>query len=126
MMNLLSYQRFSRFKGYAGICVKNKILSAVRTALSDKNKILNDFVLLDDEAELSANQSSEPEAVILSREAAEHMKSAIKKNLTELEQNVLSLYLLGYSYSEISEKLSIDDKACDNAMQRVRRKLKSH
>lgn len=113
------------FKSYAGVCVKNKILSAVRSALSNKNKILNDSILFDDESELSANQFSEPEAVILSKEAAQRLKSAIRENLTDLEQNVLSLYLLGYSYSEISKKLEIDDKACDNAMQRVRKKLRT-
>lgn len=114
------------FKSYAGICVKNKIVSAVRTALSDKNKILNDSVFLDDESELSANQLFEPEAVIISQEAAENLQTAIKQNLTELEKKVLSLYLLGYSYAEISSRLCINEKACDNAMQRVRRKLQKH
>ena len=113
------------FKAYAGVCVKNKILSAVRFALSDKNKILNDSVLFDDESGLPADYFSEPEAVVLSKESAERLKAAIRENLTELEQNVLSLYLLGYSYAEISKRLSIDEKACDNAMQRVRRKLRN-
>lgn len=114
----------SAFKSYAGVCVKNKIVSAVRTALSDKNKILNDFVLLDDE--LSADCLSEPEAVIISQEAEEGLYTAIEQNLTELEKKVLSLYLLGYSYAEISAEFGINEKACDNAMQRVRKKLKKH
>lgn len=114
----------SAFKSYAGVCVKNKIVSAVRTALSDKNKILNDFVLLDDEAEFSADHLSEPEAIIISQEAEEGIYTAIEQNLTELEKKVLSLYLLGYSYAEISAELGINEKACDNAMQRVRKKLK--
>lgn len=112
----------SAFKSYAGVCVKNKIVSAVRTALSDKNKILNDFVLLDDE--LSADCLSEPEAVIISQEAEEGLYTAIEQNLTELEK-VLSLYLLGYSYAEISAEFGINEKACDNAMQRVRKNLKA-
>lgn len=116
----------SAFKSYAGVCVKNKIVSAVRTALSDKNKILNDSVLLDDEAELSADHLSEPEAVIISQEAEEGLYTAIEQNLTELEKKVLSLYLLGYSYAEISAEFGINEKACDNAMQRVRKKLKKH
>lgn len=114
------------FKSYAAVCVKSKVVSAVRTALSDKNKILNDSVFLDDEAGLSANQLSEPEAVIISQEAAENLQTTIKQNLTEFEKKVLSLYLLGYSYSEISAKLCINEKACDNAMQRVRKKLQKH
>ncbi|MCI5655387.1 MAG: sigma-70 family RNA polymerase sigma factor [Candidatus Pseudoruminococcus sp.] len=116
----------SAFKSYAGVCVKNKIVSAVRTALSDKNKILNDSVLLDDETELSADHLSEPESVVISQEAEERLYTSIEQNLTELEKKVLSLYLLGYSYAEISAEIGINEKACDNAMQRVRKKLKKH
>ena len=116
----------SAFKSYAGVCVKNKIVSAVRTALSDKNKILNDSVLLDDETELSADHLSEPESVVISQEAEERLYTSIEQNLTELEKKVLSLYLLGYSYAEISAEIGINEKACDNAMQRVRKKIKKH
>lgn len=116
----------SAFKSYANVCVKNKIVSAVRTALSDKNKILNDSVLLDDESELSADHFSEPEALIISQETSERLQTAIEQNLTELEKKVLSLYLLGYSYAEISSGFGIKEKACDNAMQRVRKKLKKY
>lgn len=116
----------SDFKAYVSVCVRNKIVSAVRTALSDKNKILNDSVLLDDKSELSANQLSEPEAVVISQENAEHLQTTIAQNLSELEKKVLSQYLLGYSYAEISAKLGVSEKACDNAMQRVRKKFKEY
>lgn len=112
------------FKTYAGVCIKNQIISAARSAGSNKNKILNSFVPLDDELALLAKASSQPETAVLSKEAAELFQNSIEKNLSELERNVLSLYLIGYSYEEISEKLSITSKACDNAMQRVRKKLK--
>ena len=41
-----------------------------------------------------------------------------------MERQVLMLYLGGYSYKEIADSLRITSKAADNALQRVRRKLK--
>jgi RNA polymerase sporulation-specific sigma factor len=46
--------------------------------------------------------------------------------LSELESRVLSLYLDGYSYEEIGERLECDTKTVDNALQRVKRKVAAH
>lgn len=46
--------------------------------------------------------------------------------LSELELQVLALYLDGQSYHEISEKLNRHVKSIDNALQRVKRKLERH
>ncbi len=46
--------------------------------------------------------------------------------LSELESRVLSLYLDGYSYEQIGEKLECDTKTVDNALQRVKRKVAAH
>lgn len=116
----------SAFKSYAGVCVKNKIVSAVRTALSDKNKILNDSVLLDDETELSADHLSEPESVVISQEAEERLYTSIEQNLTELEKRFF-LYICSVIHMQkFLPEIGINEKACDNAMQRVRKKLKKH
>jgi RNA polymerase sporulation-specific sigma factor len=39
---------------------------------------------------------------------------------------VLSLYLDGYSYESIGERLACDTKTVDNALQRVKRKVGTH
>jgi RNA polymerase sporulation-specific sigma factor len=41
-----------------------------------------------------------------------------------MEQHVLMLYLSGCSYAEIAKRMGITQKAADNALQRVRQKLK--
>lgn len=46
--------------------------------------------------------------------------------LSELEQKVLSLYLDGRSYQEISADLDRHVKSIDNALQRVKRKLERY
>ena len=46
------------------------------------------------------------------------------ENLSKMEKQVLELYLQDLTYAEISEKLSISEKSIDNAMMRVKAKLK--
>ena len=46
--------------------------------------------------------------------------------LSELESRVLGLYLDGYSYQQIGEKLGCEAKTVDNALQRVKRKVGTH
>lgn len=45
--------------------------------------------------------------------------------LSELEWRVFQLYLSGLAYNQIALKLGVSVKTVDNAMQRVRRKLKA-
>lgn len=51
------------------------------------------------------------------------MRERLKAVLTELEYQVLMLYLSAYSYEEIAARLHVGAKTVDNALQRVRRKL---
>ena len=46
--------------------------------------------------------------------------------LWELESDVLSLYLDGYTYEVVAERLECDTKTVDNALQRVKRKVAAH
>ena len=55
----------------------------------------------------------------------EELRSRIRTVLSGFEQRVLTLYLSGHSYLEISQLLRTTPKAVDNALQRVRRKLRS-
>ena len=54
------------------------------------------------------------------------MEEKMSEVLSELEREVLALYLDGQSYQEISEKLERHVKSIDNALQRVKRKLEQH
>ena len=46
--------------------------------------------------------------------------------LSDLEREVLALYLDGQSYQEISDELNRHVKSIDNALQRVKRKLEKY
>lgn len=114
------------FKTYAGVCINNRIIMAYRAAASRKNLPLINFVSLSDDSSNMdvSDSSSNPEAVFMDRESVETMRQRIQQNLSAMEQQVLTLYLGGCSYHEIAAKLRVTSKAADNALQRVRVKLK--
>lgn len=124
------------FKTYAELCIKNRLLSAIRSATRMKHAPLNDGVSLDeihtDETSSHAAFFDEafrriPEEQVLARERADELHDTFMQCLSRLEKNVLLLYLDGLSYHEIGEKISRSEKSIDNTVQRIRRKLaRSH
>lgn len=113
------------FRAYADVCIKNRLISALRNAETDKNRIHINSISLTDDLNLQAGILSQPEEQIIEREEERLLQQFICRHLSNVERNVLYLYLSGYSYQEISDKLSVTKKTCDNAMQRVRKKLKN-
>ena len=116
------------FRTYAGICIENRMVSACRVAAGRKNLPLNNFVSLSADQNLESfvttDQVANPETLLIDRESVENVRRRINQSLSKMEQQVLLLYLGGRSYEEISVELNISVKAVDNAIQRVRRKLK--
>lgn len=68
----------------------------------------------------------DPEALVVERESAERLLLRLKELLTAREYAVLLRYLDGYSYAEIAAAMRLSQKAVDNALQRVRRKVAIH
>lgn len=116
------------FKTYAGVCIGNRMIMACRKAASQKNLPLHNFVSLSDydsETEMT-DPSSNPETVLIDSENLESIRHHVEQSLTQLERKVFMLYVGGCTYNEISAKLGITSKAADNALQRVRLKLKNY
>ncbi|WP_164489232.1 sigma-70 family RNA polymerase sigma factor [Ruminococcus sp. Marseille-P6503] len=108
-----------RFGTYAMTCVKNRMISA----LKKDRAILEEAAGEDDEP--SHDPSDIPENIVLEKERMNEIFEKIYSALSELEWRVFQLYLSGLAYNQIALKLSVSVKAVDNAMQRVRRKLKA-
>jgi len=68
----------------------------------------------------------DPVVQVISTEELSSLVGCLKESLSELEGDVLRLYLDGYSYEVIGERLGCDAKTVDNALQRVKRKVGSH
>lgn len=115
------------FKTYAGVCIENRLIMAYRAAASRKNAPFSDFVSLSESVNsdlITQDGSLDPETILTDSESANAMWERIKSALSNKELQVLKLYLGGCSYAEIAQTLSITEKASDNALQRVRMKLK--
>lgn len=111
---------------YASTCIDNRIRKAVQYANTDKSKSLNHSMSIDefDEGADWNDSSATPEEIIIAREKLDAVKAGVDTLLSDLERDVLFLYLDGDDYKQISQKIGISAKAVDNALQRVRRKLK--
>ena len=123
------------FKTYAELCIKRRILSAVKSASRLKHAFLNDGVsleeILSEESQTLTAFSVEPfsrtpEDQVLARESKNDFISTYSRCLSRFEVQVLNYYLDGLSYAEIAEECSKPLKSIDNAVQRIRRKLARH
>lgn len=112
----------SSFKTYAGKCIFNRMSNEARNHRSKKNSPLNHSVPLEDVDGLVPS----PERDLELREDFSAVLNQIHISLSVFEKKVLALYLSGYKRSEIPLRYGISVKAFDNAVQRVRRKLKAH
>ena len=65
-----------------------------------------------------------PEAIVIAKEDYDSLTQSIKLELSSMEYEVLQLFLSGMSYSDIATSLEITEKAVDNALSRIRKKLK--
>ena len=121
------------FKTFASTCIKNQIQSAVRVASAEKNKILStalpiiDQINGDDEDDkveiIFPSDLPSPDDKIIEKERICEIIKQIKATLSPMELKVLSLYLKGYNYNEISKIGGFSKKSIDNALTRIKNKL---
>ena len=119
----------ARFKTYAMVCIRNGWISAVRFGSSSRHTPLNNSISLDDlwqdALQLVDESAVNPESWLIHQEWVKQWQEQIQTLLSDFERDVLRLYLTGFSYDDMAKKLSSTAKAVDNALQRVRRKLRS-
>lgn len=129
--------KLSSFRAFAELCITRQIITAIKTATRQKHIPLNSYVSLDkpiydEESDrtlmdvITGSSQEDPEYLMINREQYSHLEGKINEVLSDLEQQVLALYLDGQSYNEISEELNRHVKSIDNALQRVKRKLERH
>ncbi len=122
------------FATFANRCVAAQITDAVRQASRQKHRPLNESISLQhllspDDSEQNRSDREipatldNPEQTLLSKEESDLLLGYLKQQLSDLEQQVLQLYLKGRSYREIATELHCTPKRVDNALARTRRKL---
>jgi RNA polymerase sporulation-specific sigma factor len=129
-----SPKRNDPFKSFAESCIKNRIFSGLKAATRKKHMPLNSYLSIDSLSEDGYHASdlvlrptdNNPEDLILSKESYEELFHELKGLLSNLESNILDLYLEGLTVKEIALKTGRSPKSVDNAIWRVRRKVDRH
>lgn len=130
--------RDASFFTFAELCVSRQIYTAVRASKRQKHLPLNNYVSLDSKAsgddregegvslkELLADRVElSPEELFMDKERVAYLEETIDRELSDFEKQVFDLYITGMSYSQIAKVLGRDEKATDNALQRLKVKIR--
>ena len=129
--------RDASFLTFADLCVSRQMYTAVQASRRQKHIPLNTYISLygaasmdrDGEQEnlenvLTTHAGQSPEEALIDRENMVQLEKAIEQELSGFEKQVLDLYLTGMGYQQIAKVLGKDDKSTDNALQRIKTKLK--
>lgn len=140
--------RDASFATFAALCVSRQLYTAVQASGRKKHMPLNTAVSLNaplqscrdadresgteleesvsDElvTQISGGYGSNPEKVLIDRENLLQLQERIEEELSPFEKQVLDLRLTGMNYVEIAHILNRDEKSTDNALQRIRAKVR--
>lgn len=129
--------RDASFATFADLCVSRQMYTAVQASRRQKHTPLNTYIsLYSGNKELGESEEYElinslvstaeinPEDLLIDKENVENLAKRIEKELSLFENQVLDLYLTGMSYSQIARVLGKDEKSTDNALSRIKGKVK--
>ena len=125
LMNAVAHfdpNREIRFSTFADVCITNKMKSALIRSRHTALPV--------EDAESAAQVQNEvedddPEQILLRKERLQELYREMDHILSRRELEIFKLFLSGLRYEQMAERLHITEKSVDNAMRRVRRKLKS-
>lgn len=126
-------QKDASFYTFAKTCVDRKIISLVVSSTRLKHKILNESLSLeitDQDGKtiplenILSDESYNPENMLLDSEYETELLTNISQKLTDFEKQVFELKMNDFNYKEIANILDKSPKAIDNALQRIRIKIK--
>lgn len=131
-MNHYRENKDTLFYTYAKTCIERKIISAVIAANRQKHQILNESLsfeinLNDSDITLNAfikDTDNNPENIIVDRERENELMKKLENSLTDFELQILQLKMDGFDYKEIASILDKKVKSVDNALQRIKNKIK--
>ena len=110
------------FGSYAKICIRNRLISYLREQKRHEKMLLtdNDAALMQE----ADDTEGDPSVKILEWETFEELTRLIRNHLSSYENRIWWLYLSGKTAKEIGMLLGKDEKSVQNAVYRIRRKLR--
>ncbi len=130
--------RDNSFFNFADLCVSRQIYSAIKASNRKKNLPLNTYISLytpaygensdteDKEALVDIihqKNVSNPEELVIDKENTSMIEYELVRRLSDLERQVLGLYMQDLRYTQIAEVLGKEPKTIDNALTRIKTKL---
>ena len=119
------------FYHFAELCINRQLYSALEASNRKKHQPLNSYISLSEQehpdavaAELLVDKESGPEQTVIEQEVWEEYKKRLAQNLSRMENQVLQYYLDGNHYIQIAEMMGKSPKSIDNALQRIRQKIR--
>ena len=129
--------RDASFYTFADLCISRQMYTAVQASKRLKHSPLNSYVSLYEKSgdgidseernlieALAARTQMSPEELFLDKERVTDLERSIETELSSFEKQVLDLYLTGMSYTQIAKVLGRDEKSTDNALQRLKSKIR--
>lgn len=130
------------FKTYATLCINRQIQTAITTNNRNKNIPLNTYFSINNQGKILLSVKTDdgeededngffipsndltPEESVLFREKLSELNAQINKQLSSFEKKVLHFYIKGLNYVEIAKLLKKEPKSIDNALSRIKIKLR--
>lgn len=127
--------RDASFLTFAELCVTRQMYTAIQAANRKKHLPLNSYISLykNSEDEILEGQligairdfsEQNPEEILIDRENVEALQTIIDQELSTFERQVLELSMTGMGYIDIARLLGKDPKSTDNALNRVKTKIR--
>ncbi|MCM1569922.1 MAG: RNA polymerase sporulation sigma factor SigH [Roseburia sp.] len=129
--------RDASFYTFAELCISRQMYTAVQAAKRKKHVPLNTYISLYEERGRQEQEGEQallgtlpnrtelnPEELFLDKERVAYLEKMIEEELSPFEKQVLDLYMTGMSTVQIAKVLGRDEKSTDNALQRLKGKIR--
>lgn len=125
--------KYASLKTFLYVCIERRLLNYIRHAMSGKQQTINeslslDFLVSDDNITpknlLSDENKSNPLHSLMEKENSNKIYMLAKNNLSEFEYTVFNYMVNNFSYNEIAKIMGKSPKQIDNAIKRIKIKMK--
>ncbi len=129
--------RDASFATFADLCVSRQMYKAVEAGNRKKHAPLNSYISIYDDTHdggsgdgsnilemILTETGKSPEEMVIDREQTQRLEEKIYESLSDFERKVLNLRLTGLEYTDIARILGRDAKSTDNALSRIKSKVR--
>ena len=104
---------------YAKICISNALVSQLRVIKRYRTEVSVPSVFSDEQTEM------DPATLLVEEENTAALYARVRSLLSPFENRVWTLYMAGFAVSSIATRLKKDTHSIENAVYRIRKKLRA-